>query len=205
MLVRQRIIVITLVGWLPLLVLSAVEGQLLGGKATVPFLLDLEVHVRFLVALPLLIAAELVVHHGLRSVVKVFLERHLIPESAKARFDAAITSAFRLRNSVFAELLLIALVYGVGVLIVWRHVHGARHEHVVRDAVRGRLEAFARRDVVWLREPADLPVPAVPLVFPASHLDTVSLAGLPHQVETASRSSRSARRPGISLQHGVRL
>ena len=31
-----------------------------------PFLLDFEVHVRFLVALPLLIAAELVVHQRLR-------------------------------------------------------------------------------------------------------------------------------------------
>jgi hypothetical protein len=37
------------------------------------------------------------------------------------RFDAAIASAFRLRNSVFAEVLLIAFVYIVGVLIIWRH------------------------------------------------------------------------------------
>jgi hypothetical protein len=37
------------------------------------------------------------------------------------RFDAAIASAFRLRNSVLAEVLLIAFVYVVGVLIVWRH------------------------------------------------------------------------------------
>jgi len=36
------------------------------------------------------------------------------------RFDAAIASAFRLRNSVLAEVLLIAFVYGVGILIVWR-------------------------------------------------------------------------------------
>ncbi len=55
MLVRQRIVVISLVAWLPLLVLSALEGQLLGGSAAVPFLLDVEVHVRFLVAMPLLI------------------------------------------------------------------------------------------------------------------------------------------------------
>jgi hypothetical protein len=36
------------------------------------------------------------------------------------RFDAAIASAFRWRNSVLAEVLLIAIVYGVGILIVWR-------------------------------------------------------------------------------------
>jgi hypothetical protein len=120
MLVRQRIIVLSLLAWLPLLLLSALQGQTLGGRAAVPFLLDVDVHVRFLVALPLLIVAELVVHRRMRFVVKQFLERQVIPESAMTRFEAAIASAVRLRNSVLAEVLLIALVYGVGILIVWR-------------------------------------------------------------------------------------
>jgi hypothetical protein len=120
-LLRRRIIVISLFAWLPLLLLSALQRQVLGGSATVPFLLDVEVQVKFLVVMPLLIWAELVVHRRMRFLVKQFLERHLIPESAMTRFNTAITSAFRLRNSVLAELLLIAFVYGVGILIVWRH------------------------------------------------------------------------------------
>jgi hypothetical protein len=60
-LVRRRVITIPLLAWLPLLVLSALEGQALGGNVAVPFLLDVEAHARFLVALPLLIVAELVV------------------------------------------------------------------------------------------------------------------------------------------------
>lgn len=119
-LVRQRIIIISLFAWLPLLLLSALEGQALGGKAAVPFLMDIEVHVRFLVVVPLFIIAELVVHQRMRFVVRQFLDRNLIPESALPRFDAVIASAFRLRNSVLAEVLLIAFVYGVGVLLVWR-------------------------------------------------------------------------------------
>jgi hypothetical protein len=117
---RQRIIVISLFAWLPLLVLSVLEGRALGSSVAVPFLRDVEVHVRYLIALPLLIGAELVVHRRMRSVVELFLERRLIPESAMPRFDAAIASAFRWRNSVLAEVLLIAVVYGVGILIVWR-------------------------------------------------------------------------------------
>ena len=120
MLVRQRVLVIALVAWLPLLLLSALEGRLLGGGVAVPFLLDLDVHIRFLVALPLLIIAELVVHRRMRPLLHQFLERNLVPENAMARFEAAIASAFRLRNSVLAEVLLIAIVYGVGILIVWR-------------------------------------------------------------------------------------
>ncbi len=120
MMARRRIVVISLFAWLPLLLLSALEGRLLGGSAVVPFLLDVEVHIRYLVTLPLLIAAELVVHRRMRSLVQLFQERNLIPERATGRFEAAITSAFRLRNSVLAEVLLIAFVYGVGILIVWR-------------------------------------------------------------------------------------
>jgi hypothetical protein len=119
-LLRRRIVVISLFAWLPLLVLGALNGQLLGGEVAVPFLLDVEVHVRFLIAMPLLIVAEIVVHRRMHLVVRQFLERNLIPESARERFDSAIASALRLRNSVPAELLLVALVYGVGVFIVWR-------------------------------------------------------------------------------------
>lgn len=119
-LLRRRIIVISLFAWLPLLLLAALNGQLLGGDVAVPFLQDAEVHVRFLIAMPLLIVAEIVVHRRMHLVVRQFLERNLIPESARERFDSAIASALRLRNSVPAELLLVALVYGVGVFIVWR-------------------------------------------------------------------------------------
>lgn len=120
-LLGRRILVASLVAWLPLLVLSVWGGQALGGSANIPFLLDVEVHVRFLVALPLLILAELVVHARMRLVVKQFLERHLVPEHERSRFEAAVASALRWRNSAVAEVLLIGLVYGVGVLIIWRH------------------------------------------------------------------------------------
>jgi hypothetical protein len=119
-LMQRRILIISLLAWFPLLVLSILEGQALGGSAVVPFLKDVEVHIKFLGVVPLLIISELVVHKRMRFVVKQFLERHLIAESDLTRFDAAITSAFRLRNSVLAEVLLIAFVYVVGVLIVWR-------------------------------------------------------------------------------------
>ena len=120
-LLRQRVVVIAGVAWLPLLALSVLEGQAVGGRAAVPFLWDVEAHVRFLVALPLLILAEYVVNQRMRLVVRQFLQRNLIPEAALPRFDAAIASAFRLRNSLVGEVLLVALVYIVGVTLVWRY------------------------------------------------------------------------------------
>jgi len=121
LMVRRRVVLFSLVCWLPLLALSALHGDLSGDRVAVPFLYDFEAHVRFLVAMPLLIVAELVVHQRMRPIGQTFLERNLIPEADMDRFDGAVTAALRLRNSVVAELLLLALVFGVGVLIVWRH------------------------------------------------------------------------------------
>ena len=116
----QRVIAIAAVSWLPLLILSAVQGLALGTKVAVPFLYDIEQQARFLVFIPLLVGAELIVHQRLRFVARQFVERELIPEDAQARFSAALDKTVRLRNSVLAEVIMIILVYVVGVGIVWR-------------------------------------------------------------------------------------
>jgi hypothetical protein len=120
MLARRRVVVISLIAWLPLLAFAALAGVLLGGDVAVPFLMDVDVHVKFLVVMPLLIAAELVVHQRMRTLAASFRERNLVPEAAAARLGAAVQSAYRLRNSLSAEVLLIAVVYVIGVTIVWR-------------------------------------------------------------------------------------
>jgi hypothetical protein len=120
-LLRRRVLFFSAVAWLPLLVFSALGGELAGGDAAIPFLKDVDVHVKFLVVLPLLIIAELVVHQFLRPLVAQFLKQGLIPERARPQFDSAVASALRLRNSLLAEVLLVAIVYGVGVLVLWRH------------------------------------------------------------------------------------
>ena len=117
---HRRIVVLTTVAWVPLLVLSVVEGHAWGAGVALPFFHDVEAQVRLLVALPLLILAELVVHRRMRPVVRQFLDRQLIPSAARPAFDAAIASAMRLRNSIGAEVALIAAVYVVGVGVLWR-------------------------------------------------------------------------------------
>ena len=109
-LLYRRIIAIPLIAWLPMLILSALEGRAWGGSVRVPFLLDIDVNARFLLALPLFILAEVVVYQRMRPVVRQFLERGLIPDAACTKFDAALASAYRWRNSLLAEVLLIALV-----------------------------------------------------------------------------------------------
>src|SRR6516164_9966931 len=112
-LANRRVLIITLVAWLPLLLL-AVLGSPAGDVRRLSFFQDVEVHVRFLVALPALIAAELVVHLRLRPIVRRFVERRLVPPEDLPRFRGAVESAVRLRDSAAIEAGLVILVYTVG-------------------------------------------------------------------------------------------
>src|SRR5687768_12652515 len=74
----RRIFLLAAIAWIPLFVLALLSGQLLGDDVPIPFLLDVETHVRFLIALPILVAAELIVHRRLLAAVRQFVERRII-------------------------------------------------------------------------------------------------------------------------------
>lgn len=119
-LIKKRIIYITLFSWLPLLLLSLIEGKA-WGNVGVPFLYDMEDQTRFLIALPLLIGAELLVHKQVRLLVGQFIDRNIITEKVLPRFKELITSAMKLRNSVIIELILLLLAF-VGGHYLWNTV-----------------------------------------------------------------------------------
>jgi hypothetical protein len=118
-LLQRRILAFWVITWLPLLCLSALGGYALGDAIKIPFLRDLEAQVRFLVALPVLIAAELIVHLRIRPVVQRFVERRIVIPEELPKFHAAIHSSMRVRNSVAVEVALAILVWTVGHWI-WR-------------------------------------------------------------------------------------
>ena len=196
-LLRRRVIALVVLAWVPLLVLSVAAGHAWGDRVRVPFLHDVELHVRLLLALPLLVVAELVVHRLMRPVVREFLARELIPDTARHRFDAAISSALRLRNSVTAESLLLAAVFFVGVPFIWRTQLAPRRVELVRRAGGREMAAVSGRLVAGTREPAAVSVPAHPLVLPAVHLDALPLARVTHRVAAHADASGSQRRRGL--------
>ena len=54
-LLRRRIAILVLISWLPPLVISSFEGHAWGSSVNLTFLKDIDAHVRFLIALPLVI------------------------------------------------------------------------------------------------------------------------------------------------------
>jgi hypothetical protein len=116
-LLHRRVIASVALTWFPLLVLSTLS-RVVGGVGRVSFFHDIEVHARFLVALPILIAAELLVNSRIRPAVRRFIEWRIVLPEQRPVFRKAIDSALKIRNSVLVELALIAVVYTVG-LLVW--------------------------------------------------------------------------------------
>jgi hypothetical protein len=111
---KRRIIALSMLTWLPLLLLTTLSGQVLDGGLKISFLYDLEVHVRFLLGLPLLLLTELVVHRKLMPLVQHFIDRGIITTETRPFFEAYIASALRLRNSMFVEIALLAFVLSIG-------------------------------------------------------------------------------------------
>ena len=114
-LLQRRIFASILLTWLPLLLLAKL-GAGRGNTGRISFFHDIEVHVRFLVALPILIGAELIVHSRIRPVIRRFVEWRIVLPESMPRFHRAIDSAVKIRNSVLVELSILAVVYTLGLL-----------------------------------------------------------------------------------------
>ena len=107
--------------WVPLAVLSLAQAHALGG-AKLSFFRDIETHVRFLVSLPVLILAEVIVYQRIRPVVKSFVERRVVTPEELPKLYAAINSAMRMRNSAIIEISLLVFAF-TGRTWIWRYLH----------------------------------------------------------------------------------
>jgi hypothetical protein len=110
-LVRRRTLALCLVCWIPPLLLSLFSGIALG-LVKVPFLFDISANVRFLCAMPLLIAAELVAQRRIPGMVRQFFDRRIIANTERARFEKVVGSIMHFRNSALIEILAVSAFAG---------------------------------------------------------------------------------------------
>ncbi len=103
-------IILAIFTWLPLLAFSLIEGSALGGPG-IPFLYDLAAHARFLVAVPILILAEIPIGRRLRAVAKQFLNAGLLPAGEQEQFASSVVDTARFHDSRLAAMTLLALAY----------------------------------------------------------------------------------------------
>ena len=159
----RRIVLVVAVGWLPLFVLS-----LIGVEAT-SFLRDVAVHARFLLAVPLFVAADYVVLPRLESMAQYFAATNLVPPSRRDEYEGLLASSRRLSSGVWPSGVLVLAVYAVAIplalfvprdlLPLWQRgtlaggfsLAGWWHLSISLPLLLGLLLAWLWRLGVWFR------------------------------------------------------
>lgn len=135
---RRRTLALTALAWLPLLALTLADGTAVSG-VTIPFLYDLEAYARFLIALPILMLAEVVAHRHLAVAVAQFRKSGLVTPDLAPRFEQAVGSAVRLRNSTMAELAFLAFAF-VATPLAWHYAPSLPASTWYAGVADGRVE-----------------------------------------------------------------
>jgi hypothetical protein len=112
-LVSRRIMALVLIAWLPLLLLTAMNGTFMSG-VSVPFIEHLSIHIRLLVCLPILLLGEVNADHLSRLLLDQFSMRGLITDSEKDRFSRAVSSALKPTDSMLMDAIILLLAFSGG-------------------------------------------------------------------------------------------
>jgi hypothetical protein len=100
-----------------LLVFSLLDGVAFGNAIQVPFLYDFPTSVRLLLAVPLLIAAKVVIDARTVEAVRHFAQSGLLGEKVVPELEAMIRKALKMRSSRVAEgIILIVVIFGTAFL-----------------------------------------------------------------------------------------
>jgi hypothetical protein len=108
---KRRAAVAALATWLPLLILAAMQGLAFGHTVPVPFLRDFSTYTRFLLAIPLLLLAENILGPRIADAAAHFVTSGVIQKKDFQRFDNLVNRGLRARDSVTAEVIIVALAY----------------------------------------------------------------------------------------------
>lgn len=114
--VTQRAVLLAAVAWLPLLILSALQGLALGPNPRESLLLDVSAYARYLIALPMLVVAERICLPRLAGIAGHFVDAGLVTDEDRPRFDGLIASTRQLLQQRWAEIGLVLLAYTVTVM-----------------------------------------------------------------------------------------
>ena len=146
--IPAQILIAVLLLWLPLVLLSLFEGTLSGTKVAQPLISDIVPHVRLLIAIPLLLMADLAIDPVTSSAVHDLGTSGVVPSEEKARFQRALAKMHSARDSVWPDIIIIVFAFG----FIWAFKPGyggsaleakatlwlwSVHDDVVRYSVAG--------------------------------------------------------------------
>jgi hypothetical protein len=123
--VGRRALVLALVTWLPLVVWAVLRQRAFPGSVDEPLLGHFGIHVRCLVAIPLLVIAEAVSHGVTTRLVPQFLNAGLVGGAERERLSEVLRGVARLRDRSLPWVVIAGVVFAV---LVVAPAPAANHE-----------------------------------------------------------------------------
>lgn len=106
---KKRAILAALLTWVPLLVLSALQGRAVGRLIPVSFARDFSTYSRFLFAVPLLLLAENMLGPRIAEAAAHFVDSGVVVEKDYKKFDNFVERGLQWRDSVIVEIVIAIL------------------------------------------------------------------------------------------------
>jgi hypothetical protein len=134
--VGRRALVFALVTWVPIAIWALVRGHFFDAGAGESLLQHYGVHVRCLVAIPLLVSGEATLHNAALRYLPQFLKSGLVDDATRPRFESALRTAERWRD------LSLPWLFVAGAALAWSLVdQPGTHDDAMSWAVEqsGRL------------------------------------------------------------------
>ena len=105
-----RILALTGIAWLPLMVLTLIDGTFYTSEITIPFIKDVTPFVSGLIVIPLLVMADNLIEPMMVRVLKYLKVSGVVADSEKESLSSAAEKMTRQMNSKLLQIILVVLV-----------------------------------------------------------------------------------------------
>lgn len=116
---RGRIITVVMLTWLPLLILSVIEGNFL--SSPVPFYRDVAVTTRFLISLPLMLLIPSKTGVRISIMLDQFVKGELVIGEEAKKFNILVANATRAKTSMLLNITLWIIVYALAIYVYYNY------------------------------------------------------------------------------------
>ena len=191
--IARRAVIFALVAWLPLLILSALHGVAIR-NVKIPFLYDPAAYSRFLLAVPLLIVAEIVIGPRIAAATSQFITSGLVGKDHYPDFDAAMADGLRLRDSIVAEVIILVITY-IGAFESLRIF--STNFSTWNSLVSGSDHRLTLAGYWYTGVASDFPIPGLPVALESIHLVQLPVAHVQARFAAGSDPPGSGRGTGL--------
>ena len=151
-LLRERSLAVSAITWLPLLLISFLEGNAWGNNVHLPFLFDVATHARFLVAIPLLFLADRFAYERMPPALDQFQRRGIVAKEDLPKLHAILNQGPRLTASLIPETLCLLVAFTLG-HVIWAQAFSVGTTTWYGSAAEGLHPAKAGLWYEWVSLP----------------------------------------------------